>query len=138
MRAAEAMPVSLIGAAFGRGARDPGCADSPAGLRAAGLAERLVAAGIPAHWRAIVADPDPMLAPMAAAARVSAAVADMCAAAVAAGERPVVVGGDHSCAAGTWSGVARTVRKRGRLGLIWIDAHLDSHTPAHSYTGAIQ
>ena len=44
----------------------------------------------------------------------------------------VVVGGDHSCAIGTWSGVAMASKKP--LGLIWIDAHLDSHTPTSSIT----
>jgi len=48
---------------------------------------------------------------------------------------PCVIGGDHSCAGGTWTGVARTVP--GALGLVWIDAHMDSHTPATSHTGRL-
>jgi arginase len=47
------------------------------------------------------------------------------------GALPLVIGGDHSCAIGTWSGVAR-VTGAGRLGLLWIDAHLDAHVPATS------
>lgn len=43
-----------------------------------------------------------------------------------------VIGGDHSCAIGTWSAVAFSMRARGDIGLIWIDAHMDSHTPATS------
>lgn len=39
-----------------------------------------------------------------------------------------VIGGDHSCAIGTWSGVHAALRQQGDLGLIWIDAHMDSHT----------
>ena len=39
-----------------------------------------------------------------------------------------VIGGDHSCAIGTWSGVANAYRNQGDIGLIWIDAHMDSHT----------
>lgn len=46
----------------------------------------------------------------------------------------VVIGGDHSCAIGTWSGVAIALRKQGSLGLIWIDAHMDSHTPETSHS----
>jgi arginase len=38
---------------------------------------------------------------------------------------------------GTWSGVAAAHRDRGPLGLLWIDAHLDSHTPQTSHTGLI-
>jgi arginase len=48
-----------------------------------------------------------------------------------AGALPLVIGGDHSCAVGTWSGVARTTGPA-QLGLLWIDAHLDAHTPASS------
>jgi len=48
---------------------------------------------------------------------------------------PLVIGGDHSVAIGTWSGVARFAGQP--IGLLWIDAHLDSHTPETSYSGAI-
>lgn len=54
---------------------------------------------------------------------------------LAAGQRPIILGGDHSCAIGTWKGASRAVGQR--LGMIWIDAHLDSHTPATSHSGAI-
>ncbi|KAI6205079.1 hypothetical protein M3Y94_00751800 [Aphelenchoides besseyi] len=40
----------------------------------------------------------------------------------------LVFGGDHSCAIGTWSGVSSAMRQYGDVGLIWVDAHLDSHT----------
>jgi arginase len=46
-----------------------------------------------------------------------------------------VIGGDHSVAIGTWSGVARHIGDR--IGLLWIDAHMDSHTPETTYSGAI-
>lgn len=38
---------------------------------------------------------------------------------------------------GTWSGVATALRQKGNLGLIWVDAHLDAHTPESSDTGNI-
>lgn len=41
----------------------------------------------------------------------------------------IILGGDHSSAVGTWSGVASALKSRGDLGLIWFDAHMDSHTP---------
>lgn len=44
----------------------------------------------------------------------------------------LVIGGDHSCAIGTWSGASTAVSKQGPLGLLWIDAHMDSHTPTSS------
>lgn len=45
-----------------------------------------------------------------------------------------VLGGDHSSAIGTWSAVAHVNRNQGDIGLIWIDAHMDSHTPTSSET----
>jgi arginase len=48
---------------------------------------------------------------------------------------PVVVGGDHSCAIGTWSGIATSLQKS--LGMLWIDAHLDAHTLETSESGNI-
>jgi arginase len=56
---------------------------------------------------------------------------------VAGDERFLVIGGDHSCAIGTWSGVAAAWRDVGPLGLIWIDAHMDMHVPETSHSGAI-
>jgi len=47
------------------------------------------------------------------------------------------MGGDHSCAIATWSGIAEAVRPNGDLGLLWIDAHMDSHTPETSESGNI-
>jgi arginase len=47
----------------------------------------------------------------------------------------IVLGGDHTSAIGTWSGVTNATQ--GDLGLIWIDAHMDSHTPQTSETGNI-
>ena len=42
----------------------------------------------------------------------------------------MALGGDHSMAAGTVSGVAEFYRRQNqRIGLIWIDAHTDINTP---------
>lgn len=43
---------------------------------------------------------------------------------------PVVIGGDHSIAVGTWNAF------EGPFGLIWMDAHMDAHTPETSPSGA--
>ncbi|MCC2625616.1 MAG: hypothetical protein K0R14_1489 [Burkholderiales bacterium] len=51
---------------------------------------------------------------------------------------PLIIGGDHSCAIGTWSGVSEFLYNRNQsLGLIWIDAHMDSHTLQTSHSGNI-
>ncbi len=55
-----------------------------------------------------------------------------------AGEIPFVIGGDHSVAAGTVSGVAEFYRRKNeRIGLIWIDAHGDINTPETSPSGNV-
>ncbi|HSX37839.1 MAG TPA: arginase [Chlamydiales bacterium] len=46
-------------------------------------------------------------------------------------------GGDHSSAIGTWSGVSFAKKEEGDIGLLWIDAHMDSHTPQTSESGYI-
>jgi len=54
------------------------------------------------------------------------------------GRVPVVLGGDHSIAIGTVSGMSRHFRKAGlKLGLISIDAHADMNTPATSPSGNV-
>lgn len=48
---------------------------------------------------------------------------------------PVVIGGDHSSAIGTWSGAAAALQAHEKFGLIWLDAHLDAHTNETSHEG---
>jgi arginase len=130
--------IEIIGAAWGLGGADPGCAEAPAVL-APLLSSRLEACGVPAMS-------GPLLHPAASERRRQFAVSKLCgelAAAVAQARRggrlPCVLGGDHSCAGGTWTGVARTLKEAGSgpLGLLWIDAHMDSHTPGTSHTGRL-
>jgi arginase len=55
-----------------------------------------------------------------------------------AGRVPLSLGGDHSMAAGTVSGVAEFYhRQNQRVGLIWIDAHTDINTPDSSPSGNV-
>ncbi len=54
------------------------------------------------------------------------------------GSTPVILGGDHSVAAGSVSGVAEFYRRKGqKIGLIWIDAHSDINTPETSPSGNV-
>jgi arginase len=126
--------IEMIGAAWGLGGADPGCAEAPAVLVPL-LAQRLAACGLSALA-------GPILEPSPGERRKQFAVSRLCAQLASAvaearrrGRLPCVIGGDHSCAGGTWTGVARTVP--GALGLVWIDAHMDSHTPATSHTGRL-
>jgi len=132
--AAESMVIELIGAEIGEGASDQGCRAGPRALQQFGLAERLSA-----RWTRMV-NSDPALRAEGALAvvhefslRLAASVRE----AMARASLPLVVGGDHTCAVGTWSAVAEVLRPRGRVGLVWVDAHLDSHTPQTSDTKAL-
>jgi arginase len=52
---------------------------------------------------------------------------------------PVVLGGDHTMAIGTWSALTYALDAVQNFGLIWIDAHMDAHTlqtsPSRAYHG---
>ncbi len=51
---------------------------------------------------------------------------------------PLLLGGDHSIAVGSMSGVASYFRKQSkRVGCIWLDAHGDMNTPDSSPSGNI-
>ncbi len=51
---------------------------------------------------------------------------------------PVVLGGDHSIAVGTVSGVSQHYKKQEkRMGLLWLDAHGDMNTPESSPSGNV-
>lgn len=54
------------------------------------------------------------------------------------GAFPVILGGDHSIAIGTFSAISSFYRESGReIGLIWFDAHADINTPETTMTGNI-
>lgn len=132
--------VSIVGAAFALGAPHGGSADGPEALRRSMLPERLRAAGIVAHWNEPLR-PQRLFAAEAEMAERLDAVGDYCArladqvATLPADSFPLVIGGDHAVAMGTWRGIAR--RLGGAPGLIWIDAHLDSHTDTSTWSGNI-
>ena len=54
------------------------------------------------------------------------------------GDLPITIGGDHSIAIGSLSGVVKSFRKRDqRLGLVYLDAHADMNTPDTTPSGNI-
>jgi arginase len=129
----ENCDIQMVGVASGLGARDSGCKDGPEALQAP-LLEYLQQTGLPATWERTLFPPVEG-GTTARIATLSKALAQETRTVVEQGQFPVVVGGDHSCAIGTWSGVRAAMS--GPLGLIWLDAHMDSHTPATSPSGAI-
>lgn len=61
-------------------------------------------------------------------------IADEVAKTLANKEFPIILSGDHSCSAGTISGIRKAYPKS-RLGVIWIDAHSDIHSPYTTPSG---
>jgi len=118
----------FIGVASSLGAPSDGCREGPQGLRRMGIEAAVRRSGYDACWgNSIEAPQGPRLAALAALLE---ELAREVSSTVAVGQVPVVLGGDHAIAAGTWRGVGRAL---GRApGLLWIDAHLDAHTPDSS------
>src|SRR5690242_3803632 len=55
-----------------------------------------------------------------------------------AGELPLILGGDHSIAIGSFAGVASHFRTQDKtVGLIWFDAHADMNTPETTPSGTL-
>jgi arginase len=124
---------SVIGVASGIGAPDRRCGEGPPRLMAEGLLERLTARGADVVFQAILRPHDLTL--YKAISDLSIRLAREVSVVLESGRFPVVLGGDHSCAIGTWSGVASALAERGAVGLVWVDAHMDSHTRATSGSG---
>lgn len=138
MDAKTPKPIDFLGIASGLGAPDARCADGSEAIRATDLLDALRKKGREARWLDSLS---PLLAisPLPGIAEICSRLAVQICEIVSAGRLPVVLGGDHSCAIGTWSGVASAARARGDAlpGLVWIDAHMDSHTPETSPSGRI-
>lgn len=131
--------IEIIGAAIGCGAGDPRCEYGPDRLREWDYHTKLAALGGETVWREQIYPHygATKSVPQTIVPEFCGRLAYAVAAARRRGATPLVLGGDHSCGIGTWSGVHQTVWQAGPLGLIWIDAHMDSHTPETTPTGAL-
>lgn len=132
--------LTIIGAASALGSPHQGTAAAAMHLRAHGLPERIANTGIHALWADTLSPsaPLPEKATMAERIDANAAFVRRLADRIAALDRhafPLVLGGDHAIAIGTWRGLGR--RTGIAPGLIWIDAHLDSHTAESTHSGNI-
>jgi arginase len=133
--------VAIIGAALDLGAARRGVDMGPSAIRYAGLSDRLERAGIEVEDRGNV---EAALAETqssgAERARFLEEILETCVRiareveeARSAGLVPLVLGGDHSIAIGTLSGLAAT----GPGGVLWLDAHGDLNTPATTPSGNV-
>jgi arginase len=137
--------ITILGAPVEAGAGVPGAAMGPAMLRTAGIVETLRGLGHDVEDKGDLAIADPLAnaaAPDSKAHRFAdvAAWARLLAretyAVARSGRTPIVLGGDHSLAMGSVSGVARHAAEVGReLFVLWLDAHSDFNTPLTSPSG---
>ena len=118
----------------------------PSALRIAGLDERIQELGYPVVDKGDLAVPIPETQQpgderkkyVRDIARVCTALYEAALASLEAGALPLVLGGDHSLAAGSVAASAEMARRAGRpLGLIWVDAHGDMNTPSSSTSGNV-
>ncbi len=138
--------IAVIGAPLDLGAGRRGVDMGPSAIRVAGLNAKLASLGYEVEdlGNVPVAQPE-SLSSGSPQARYLPEIAEVCRrlaraveAAASEGMAPLVLGGDHSVAVGSVSGMARWLRrKRQRLGLIWIDAHADMNTPETSPSGNV-
>src|SRR6478735_4892005 len=139
-------PVHIIGVSLDLGGNRRGVDMGPSAFRIAGLGERLTALGV------TVVDAGDLVAPIPETkafgdphkkyireiARVCEKLYKTSLGVLEKGGLPLVLGGDHSLAAGSVAATADFVRRDNKpVGLIWVDAHGDMNTPATSDSGNV-
>jgi arginase len=140
-------PVHIIGVPLDLGGGRRGVDMGPSALRIAGLGEQIAALGYP------VVDKGDLPAPIPETqerrdehkkyirdiAKVCQKVYQTSLASLDEGAMPLVLGGDHSIAAGSVAAAAEWAKRTRQLpiGLLWIDAHGDMNTPATSLSGNV-
>jgi arginase len=138
--------VSILGVPLSFGQSMAGVDLGPSAMRVAGLAQRIAKLGYDVND---IGDVRVERSPSnlregdklkhlnevhAACSKLAAQVEQI----VDAGEFPITIGGDHSIAIGSLSGIAKAYRKRNEtLGLIYFDAHADMNTPKTTPSGNI-
>ena len=141
-----AQKIRIIGVPMDLGASRRGVDMGPSALRVAGLQARIKQLGLQVEdiGNISVKQPEEM-SYGEKRAKYLAEISDACKDLAAMVEKsleesmlPVVLGGDHSIAAGTLSGVAAHFKKKDKkIGLIWLDAHGDINTPESSPSGNV-
>lgn len=132
----------MIGVPLDLGASKQGASGGPAAIRRAKLVPALRALGLAVddagdlHVPQVPVRHTPKLKNASAILKVCKALEQRACAAAVSGVTPIVLGGDHSLAVGSVSGVSRAFRRRKeKIGLIWVDAHADINTPETSPSG---
>jgi arginase len=139
--------VHIIGVPLDLGGNRRGVDMGPSAFRIAGLGDRLAALGYTIVDKGDLAAPIPETQKQRDErkkyindiAKVCQKLYQTALASLEEGAMPIVLGGDHSLAAGSGAAAADWARKAKNLpmGLLWIDAHGDMNTPATSLSGNV-
>jgi arginase len=138
--------IDVIGAPLDLGAGRRGVDMGPSAVRVANLNARLAAIGyqvddlgnVPVRQAEASPEGYPHAKYLPQIASTCQAIASLVEGTLDHNGMPLVLGGDHSVAAGTVAGVSRHFHKQGRkVGLIWLDAHADMNTPETSPSGNV-
>jgi len=140
-------PVHIIGVPLDLGAGRRGVDMGPSALRIAGIGDQIAALGCTVVDKGDLPAPIPETQRPADArkkyvreiAKVCQRLRDIALKSLDAGALPLVLGGDHSLAAGSVAASAESVRGSAGLplGLIWVDAHGDMNTPETTTSGNV-
>ncbi len=139
----QLLKAEIIGYDSGWGCRDYLCEDGPGALRADKILHKLRHLGVEARWRgplgikflgkhALLTTKEQTLPLVIEGLR---RLFNHTKHAVENKNIPIVIGGDHASAIGTWAGVVSALDAHQNFGLIWLDAHLDAHTDKTSKSG---
>ena len=144
-------PIHIVGVPLDHGAGRRGVGMGPSALRVAGLHDALKRLDCEVRDRGDIEIPAPETEPQGdRRARFLSCIARTCVgleqevrAVLEACALPLVLGGDHSIAIGTISGIAHHLapedgsRRPPKLAVIWFDAHGDINTPETTRSGNI-
>jgi arginase len=141
-----AQKVRIIGVPMDLGQSRRGVDMGPSALRGAGLQSSIKKLGVQVEDIGNLSVKQPEEMPVGEKrAKYLQEIAETCGDVAAAAEKalsegflPLVLGGDHSIAAGVAAGVANFFRKdKKQIGYLWLDAHGDMNTPESSPSGNV-
>jgi arginase len=142
----KARNIRIIGVPLDLGQSRRGVDMGPSAVRVAGLEAKLEALGhdvqdggnVAVALAETKAEGNPNAKYLKEITATCTEYADEVVKALEAGETPFGIGGDHSMAAGSVSGVSEYYRRHNqRIGLIWLDAHSDINSPETSPSGNV-
>jgi arginase len=138
--------IAIIGAPLDLGQGRRGVDMGPSAMRVANLNARLASLGyavedrgnVPVEQAEAAPEGHPRAKYLPQIAATCQRLALLVAETLSGGGVPLVLGGDHSVAVGTVSGVSHFFHQREqKVGLIWLDAHADINTPESSPSGNV-